>query len=1625
MQSYQGISKAFHSAQLRMFAACSAVILLSATTSLAQSGSRDSMLSLPGDTTISSQSAGGATNSVVTNSDVTPIYNGSSDVTYASGPVYSGGEGGTYSAGGSTYSGYLGAHMRARYNTRSYGQTRGNLDLGTAKFYDDGDGVWFADGQVTLNDDSGMGYNVGVGYRFLTLPLLPGSFDKQKIAGISLWSDGNATINDHFFTQVGVSMEFLGENWDVRSNISVPLEDTKIGTFSESGDITFVDNFLARETVAGVDEALGVAEVELARRVLDLDAWAFADVYALYGENTDTVGAKVGMRGYVLPDLSLSMAIAEDDVFGTNAVFNMTWFIGRTRGNVSNCSWAYQRLREPVIRNDYVAIAQRTTTSGTPITGDVNGDGTSERIRITHVDSSAADGGDGSFDAPLNALDDVFDNSTGNSIVLVHGGSSFDQDTAALRDGQRLLGEGGGIDHMVATDEFGTISIPETAPGAMAGAIPSITNTMGDVITLRTRTAEVSNLSIDGGDRAIVSPTGTTGVNLNNLAIANTTGNGIELTPASVLTNPADNDSQQVQFSPSISNVTFTDVGGDDINLDATSPEPANVPVVENIVIADVTSTGGQGTGINITGNSNAVTITDYSHDGGNSSTGGVLVTNAAGAISMTDATIMNEGGFGVRFVNNTNDMTNPHVLNDVTIQDTAGTAFDVDGGTGDIIFTGSITQGLDATTVAVSNGHTGELDFFESVPNAGVINTTNGNGLQFDNADGDYTFVDGVTLNGGDAGIDMLNGTDGTFDFAEATITSPTGIALNVESGASSLDYTGSITQSNDFSTIAVDGEHTGTFNFSEITDGAGIINATNGDGLQFSDADGAYLFNDAVVLDGSANGADTAIDIRNDSAGTFTFADATITNPTDIAVDVIGGTSTLTYTGEITQGNDFATLSVTGEHNGTHTYIARDTTSDVITATHGVGLVYDNADGTYSVLGGMTLDGSANGADTGIDIINDSAGIFNFANATITDPTGTGLNIEGGSANVTFTGTITQMNNFTAVSVTDGHSGRLEVNEATAGAGAINVTNGNGLQFNEADGTYNFNHAVVLNGGDAGIDILNNSAGTFTFAEARITDPTGVGFNVVGGSSDVTLTGEISQSNASDAVSITGGHTGTITFNEIDAGDGAVIATNGDGIQFDNADGSYFFNDGVTLNGGNAGIDIANDSSGSMFFDSGSSITNPTGDAFVSTGGSANVTYLGTITDNTGHAVRVTSNTGGGASFGGLVTSSDEGILVQNNTGGNYAFSGGADLDTGANDAVTLDTNSGTTISFQNLDINTTTGNGFVSNDTEGLTATGTGSSITATTGTGLTLNNTTIGAAGFTLDSVSVDGATNGIVMDNVTGGAVNIGAGVTAGDGGVIQNTTGAGVSLTNVANVSLNFMQVTGSTGDGIDIRHSNTNASNVTIADSDITGSTGDGINYLADGAGATRLTLNRNGLNGNGAESIDLTIDDNATLANISIAGNMVVNSSNSEALIVNTAGNSQKTVNLLLDDNDFTNNDPAAAGVDLQANGDVDFNITALSNVFNNTDAATGRPFEISSNDGQANVRLRMSENTALASNGGDDYFLIENAGTFSVQNLLLPVGDTIEDDNTGEFDFSPNIGAFDEDAGSIPTP
>src|SRR5262245_45071592 len=238
----------------------------------------------------------------------------------------------TQSGGGNVnfFSQDLGTIFRMRYNTESYGQDgQGNFSLGTMQVLAFDDATTFFDGQVTMNDEDGVGFNLGVGYRWMTYP---GYSLDGRMEGVSLWVDGTHTHAGNFFPQIGLSYESLGEMWDFRANGYIPVgDDEQVGQFSPTDQIGFQGFSLAQVTVATADQSFFAADLEIARRLgPERDAWGFAGPYFVANDHEDSAGARVGVRGYAYPDLAVQFAVSHDDVFDTNATFAVVWFVGRT-----------------------------------------------------------------------------------------------------------------------------------------------------------------------------------------------------------------------------------------------------------------------------------------------------------------------------------------------------------------------------------------------------------------------------------------------------------------------------------------------------------------------------------------------------------------------------------------------------------------------------------------------------------------------------------------------------------------------------------------------------------------------------------------------------------------------------------------------------------------------------------------------------------------------------------------------------------------------------------------------------------------------------------------------------------------------------------------------------------------------------------------------------------------------------------------------------------------------------------------------------------------------------------------------------------------------------------------------
>lgn len=399
--------------------------------------------------------------------------------------------------------------------------------------------------------------------------------------------------------------------------------------------------------------------------------------------------------------------------------------------------------------------------------------------------------------------------------------------------------------------------------------------------------------------------------------------------------------------------------------------------------------------------------------------------------------------------------------------------------------------------------------------------------------------------------------------------------------------------------------------------------------------------------------------------------------------------------------------------------------------------------------------------------------------------------------------------VSNSTTASILGNSFGTVTIDNVAIG------TNGQALILNTGTIAGSGFSTINSTGGTNNVS-LTNVLGTLTVGGGAISGATGTSFNVSGGTVAVSFAPNITQANNAAMVSVSGGHgTGTITFT------GTLNATNGTGLQFDNADGTYNFNGTTTLNGGDAGIDILNGSTGTFSFGTGTSITranNVAGAAFNlsgATASNANVTYSGSMTlgTATGNMINIDNHDAGTMTFqtGNLTkgSSTTQGISISNSNGGTVNINNPtvAITMTGGN-AISLTSNTGGTMNFtpaaggNGIDLTTTSGVGFNATGGGTLIVTGAGNTIASTTGTALNVDNTNIGASGLTFLSISANGATNGIFLNNTGttagthGGLTVTGTGTTDGSGGTIQNTTTRGASLTSGRAMSLSNMNFT-------------------------------------------------------------------------------------------------------------------------------------------------------------------------------------------------------------------------------------
>ena len=735
------------------------------------------------------------------------------------------------------------------------------------------------------------------------------------------------------------------------------------------------------------------------------------------------------------------------------------------------------------------------------------------------------------------------------------------------------------------------------------------------------------------------------------------------------------------------------------------------------------------------------------------------------------------------------------------------------------------------------------------STTGANAIDVTSANTQSFGVTISDVT-ITGATSEG----IDVNHGssaTTSTVSLSNVSVTS-TGNAIDMTETAGTLTITG-------FSGLTVSGNTAGsgivvsnaTFDgtaggaYTQVAGGATAVgdsvNPVGGAGMVLTNVSGDLAFTDLEIFSGNGSGLlMTGTGAVNTAAGTGTRVTvaagvAALQSTGGPVVDVTNATIDLPLGSATVTSSPTTGISLVSVSDGT-TSAAFSAASGSIAGTAGVAFNVSDSNATISYSGAITkaTDGRL------VDFSNfdtDTATLSgNLSCTALCD--GIEVTNNGGAGTVTFSGGTKTLNTsagaVTAVNLDTNTGGTvsftvggLDIDTSTAtafsviGGGTVTVS-GIGNAVNTTSGT------AFLNTGGDNINAAITINAPLTTTTGRLID---IQNRTATGAANVTLSGNLSTnggtgilvaSNTGGTIAFSGGtktlNTAANTAVTLTNNGGAIVDFTGGGLDIDTTTGTGFtasYTSSGTVNVTGAGNSI--NSTGAQAISAaattaGQTLTaNITFDSVTSGGGASNIALTrvnGTVAMNGGALSGATSravdiDTGTASITYAGTLNSTRGIFVANKTGGTVTFSGATKtLNTGANAAVSLTSNTGATLNFTGggLGITTTSGAGFsATGGAAAVNVTGTGNTIGSGTGTALNVNNTTIGVSDLTFQSISANGALNGITLVNTgaVGGVTVTGTGTSLldgvrgtiaasrGTGGTIQSTTGDGIVLNNV------------------------------------------------------------------------------------------------------------------------------------------------------------------------------------------------------------------------------------------------
>lgn len=882
------------------------------------------------------------------------------------------------------------------------------------------DSVTLYSGQFMMNYNAITGNpagSLGVQQRRMTdLPLLD-----RSILGAGLYLDFTQSRYNNLFQQLDVNFELFTQSaWVGRGNLYLPVGQIQQGTGIGGGaaGLTVVDTVVGTSTsFQWMDVAMMGSDLELGRKFFNYRAEVYGGYYNWNGPLAGfTNGVKGGVRAYLTNNLSGNVNISHDEFFGTNVYSGLTYFFG---GNGGSRPMSFENLMTlPAQRSQQVAIGNyaRGSYHFQPLHDSVTGD----ELHAYFVREGGA--GTGTLADPSNVTSVLANTqfATGSAMVLINAGGDITTPIALTHDRQQIIGGGStgtaNVDFSLALGQAPGTSVLHLSN---LGGQPVLAPASGNAVTLMSQNT-VQGFSIDGSGgltNGISGNPGAVDTTIRDMVLQNISGTGIIIQPSTNTTVDHvafSNNSVDLLLNAEnskISNITSTGAINGSLNIGGVAGDITGTTSISNV---SITGAGGfGGIQLNNAQNGAVVNLTNVSVTGtGKGSGAGITVNDSkTGSVyNLTNVDVLTSGDTGIALVNSNGTF---NVDASSSIVNAASTGLVVNGGAIDVNYGGTISQTVsDASAVLVTGSHTGTVTF----TSGSSINTTIGNGLQFDGADGTYQFNGSTTLNGGDAGIDIFN-SNGNFTFANPLVNNTAfGMGVKIVGGGGDSPIT--------------------TFNGLDIT-------TNSNQGFFVSNGGLTNVTGTASVT--TSNG--TAVELNGtELAATFTNITSTNSPGAGISIDNASGNFGVTGTATVT-GAAGSGVVINNSRNLTST-IQSVTIDDVGTLATDNGVTLTDA-GTVSILGG-TINGS-----TGDGI-----------HSSDTNLTATGLNI-GGTSAITGDG-IEIVNNGTA------HVVNISNNTIIGNASGIS-TKDSGIA-KELLLTLNGNTLQSINGGSLALDIVGN---------------------------------------------------------------------------------------------------------------------------------------------------------------------------------------------------------------------------------------------------------------------------------------------------------------------------------------------------------------------------------------------------------------------------------------------------------------------------------------------------------------------------------------------------------------------